>query len=117
LKIGKRDKDVLEKLHLLSGESKEAVRKIFEAFLISTIIDIGAGEEIIIPMVGIFKLKENGARIENNVKLAEIVIDKYKFSDTLAKNLIQMKEKKDSDISKLIRSRIRETFGEYLKDD
>jgi hypothetical protein len=75
------------------------------------------GEETNIPVIGDFKLEHIGSEYHNGKVEASVVVEEYKFDSCFRRNVVQMKNADDPEIYKAIKSRIRETFGEYLKKE
>ena len=114
MKISKNSKDAIEKIHLFSGEKRESIKNIFEALLIIMSIDVYNKEYTALPLIGSMKLKHNGSSILDGEKRASISIDKYIFDDFFLKSISDLADGDESSLRRMIRSKIRETLGDYL---
>jgi len=113
LRVTSLNKESIEKIHLLSGESKQTIRTFFESLISLILLDYIEGESTNIPFIGTFSVKYTGDKIVNGKKEADIEVE-LKPDNNLIKNVGQVHDKEECDIEKMIKMRVRESLRKYL---
>jgi hypothetical protein len=105
MRINSKNKDLIEKMHLISGESKDSIRNFFESLVTLLLVDYLENEKTSIPFFGNVKIKyEKG----------EVCLE-FDPEDVLLKNLDQMKNRKEPDIFGIFKLRIKRALSDYLQ--
>lgn len=108
------NKDIIDKMHMLTGESQMTIRSFFE-FLISLIVlNFKEGESTNIPFFGTITLDYSGDEVHNGVKQAIVDVD-FEPDQSLLRNIGQIEDGEESDIEKLIKVRIKESLANYVQ--
>ena len=108
--------EVIEKIHLISGNTKEETKSFFEALAIYIIMNYYGKEKIYLPQIGNFYIKYIGDIKESNKKKAVIEFE-FEPDNFLLRNVGQIEDGKEPDVVKFFKSRIRATLGEYIGED
>jgi len=103
------NKRTIDKISLMSGETKQKVKSLFESLISLIILDYMEGENTNIPFLGdiVLKYSEN-SKLSIDLKPESLLlsdIDEIVNGSGL------------SDIEKLIQQRIRESLRQYIQDD
>ncbi len=106
LRLSQEEKDLIYRVHLLSGKSMSDVNEMFESFCLCAVLSCLEKESIQIPMIGEMKVSYEGEEISALGKEAKVSIDvtpnKY-----FKKVIGQSKDGEESDIEKAFESKIR----------
>lgn len=107
------DKDMYEKVRLLSGQTIEETKNFFEA--LTTIIVLNYLEKIptIIPQLGSLSLKYEGDE-ELKDGIRAIVTPEILLDDYLLKNIGQVEDGVESDIEKKLKKKMSNSISEIL---
>ena len=108
-------KDTIEKIHLISGNKKEDTKNFFEALAIYVIMNYYGKEEIYLPNIGKLYFTYIGDQIKNEKKKAKVELE-FEPDDFLLRNIGQIEDGDEPDVSKFFISKIQSTLGEYLGD-
>lgn len=106
LRFSQEEKDLIYRVHLLSGKSMSDVNEMFESFCLCAVLACLENESIQIPMIGEMKVSYEGEEISALGKEAKVSIDvipnKY-----FKKVIGQSKDGEESDIEKAFESKIK----------
>ena len=108
------NKDTIDKIHLLSGESKQSVRNLFEALASLIILNYMEKESTNIPFLGNIILEQHGNEITKEGKVA-IVDIKIEPDNNLLKNIGQIDDGEETEIEKIFKRRIQESLRNYIQ--
>lgn len=115
MKFLKQDKEVLHRIHLLSGRSYEEVREVYEGFLYSIILSYLEKEPIYIPLFGnvdIHFTKDVLTRFGREAEL-EITIEP---SYTLKRIIGQIEDGEETDLEVILKDRIKKVLDEIVDE-
>lgn len=108
MKLSDKAIETINKIHLMSGESKESVRTVFESLITLILLNSLENETTTIPLLGDITL-------ENNVdRLSEIKVSN--IDSVLEKSYYQMYNKQESLIEKMFKSKITSTLEKYVNE-
>ncbi len=113
MRITSVNKESIEKIHLLSGESKQTIRTFFESLISLILLDYIEGESTNIPFIGTLSIEYIDEKITNGKKEANIKV-KLNPDSNLIKNVGQVQDKEECDIEKMIKLRVVEALRKYL---
>lgn len=108
------NKDSIDKIHLMSGESKQTVRSFFEYLAVLLVLNHTEGESTNIPFLGTVSIENKGLKIKDSTKGIDIDI-KIQPDLELLKMLQQSTEGDMSEIEKLFMTRIRDALRNYIQ--
>ena len=114
MRITSTNRNIIEEMGLFSGTDKQTIRNFFESLISIVILDYIEGETTNIPFLGTIKIEYKGEKLVEGEKEADIVIA-IEPENTLLKNIGQIKDKVESDIEKMIKTRMVEDLRSYLK--
>ena len=92
--ISQREKEVIELLRNLSGESEERIQNILLALMSYALMQYAEGEEIVVPLFGDFKIIYRGDKIIENKREAQLD-SFFSPSNILRKNIGQYEDFKN----------------------
>ena len=99
---------MIDRIHLMSGESKQTIRGFFESLVSLIVLNYIEGESTNIPFLGTVSIEFLRDKIDKNEK--EAVIDiRIDPDSALLKNIGQIQDGEESDIEKLIKIRIQDS--------
>lgn len=114
MKINERNKDTIEKIHLLTGETKGAVRQFFESLIFILTVDYINNESTNIPFFGEITIKNMGDTLEKGGKRVNLVIE-FDPEDIFQTNVGQIEDGEQSELEKVLRNRIRNSLSNYME--
>ena len=105
-KFSQEEKDLIYRIHLLSGKSLSDINEMFESFCLCTVLACLEKETLQVPMIGEMEVKYTGEDISAVGKEAkvEISVTPNKF---LRKVIGQVHDGEESDIEKSLELKIR----------
>ena len=113
LKYTKEEKDIIHRVHLISGKPYGEVTDVIESLCIVCVMAYMEKEPIDVPMLGRFEVKYNGDKIVNGEKEADITINIT--PGAFIKRVIgQIEDGDESDIEKILKEKIRKLLKEML---
>lgn len=115
MKLNSREKEVLEKLHLICGESVDVCRSVLEALSIVHILNFIDGTETVVPFFGSVKIDHLGDESLSGKLLKAKLGFKIEPSLILTKNIGQIVDGIESDIEKLFKKKIRSSMEEIIE--
>ena len=113
LKVNSQNKDTIEKLHLLTGESKETVRRFFESFAFLVTTNFLDDEWTNIPFFGDVKLHHVGDENVRGGKRVQLELD-FEAEENLLKNIGQVVDGDTSEIEQVFMNRIHSALNSYM---
>ena len=105
-KFSQEEKDLIYRIHLLSGKPLSDITEMFESFCLCTVLSCLEGEPLQIPMVGEMEVKYSGEDISALGKEAKVEIQ-VKPNKFLKKVIGQIQDGEESDIEKSFELKIR----------
>lgn len=105
LKLYKKEKEAIHKIHLLTGKSVEDVRDVYEGILFMVLLAYLEKEPVYFPFFGEIELKYLQDRITQKGRVAEIDID-FSPNEFLLRIIGQIEDRDESDIEKILKERI-----------
>lgn len=115
LKTNNKGKETIERMHLISGNKKDDTKNFFEALAIYIIMNYYGKDEIYLPYIGKLYFKYLGDQYQEDRKRAKVELE-FEPDDFLLRNIGQIEDGDEPDITKFFTSRIQATLGEYLGD-
>jgi hypothetical protein len=113
LKVNSQNKDTIEKLHLLTGESKETVRRFFESFAFLIATNYLENEWTNIPFFGDVKLHYVGDKNVRGGKRVQLELN-FEPEDNLLRNIGQIEDGETSEVEKTFMNRIHTALEAYM---
>ena len=105
-KFSQEEKDLIYRVHLLSGKSMSDITEMFESFCLCTVLSCLENESVHIPMLGELKMSYDGEDISALGKEARVSIEvtpnKY-----IKKVIGQIHDNEESDIEKSFELKIK----------
>lgn len=114
-KFSKQEKDVFNQIHLLSGRNYEEVQAVYEGFLYSIILAYIEKEPIHFPLFGEIEIQFLRDTLVKEGKEAELEIS-FQPSKFLKRVIGQIEDKEESDVEKLLKSRIHSALADILEE-
>ena len=105
LKLYKKEKEVVHKVHLLTGKPYEDVKEVFEGILYMVLLSYLEKEPIYFPFFGDMEIKYLKDKYTQNGRVAEIDID-FSPNDFLLRVIGQIEDKEESDLEKFLKGKI-----------
>lgn len=105
LKIYKKEKEVIHKVHLLTGKSFDDVKDVFEGILYMILLSYLEKEPVYLPFFGEIELKYLKDRFTQSGRVAEIDID-FSPNEFLLRTIGQIEDKEESDLEKFLKNKI-----------
>lgn len=100
------EKDLVYRVHLLSGKSMADISEMFESFCICMVLSCLEEEDLCIPMIGSMSVKYDGEEISAIGKEAKVNIN-VNPSKFLKKVIGQIKDGEESDIEKSLENKVK----------
>lgn len=113
LKIYKKEKEVIHKIHLLTGKPFNDVKDVFEGILYMMLLAYLEKEPVYLPFFGEFELKYLKDRYTQNGRVAEIDID-FSPNKFLLRTIGQIEDKEESDLEKFLKNKIHSILKDML---
>lgn len=113
LKMYKKEKEVIHKIHLLTGKPYEDVKEVFEGILYMVLLAYLEKEPVYIPFFGEIELKYLKDRYTQSGRVAEIDID-FSPNEFLLRVIGQIEDKEESDIEKFLKNKIHSILKSML---
>lgn len=100
------EKDLIYRIHLLSGKSMSDITEMFESFCTCAVLSCLEEEDLCVPMIGSMSVKYAGEELSAIGKEAkvQITVEPSKF---LKKIVGQIKDGEESDIEKSLENKIK----------
>lgn len=114
MRINQDNKDMIEKLYLLTEQDKGDIRRFFEAFAFIALTDYMEDGWTNIPFFGNVKIRKLGTTFEGDNKRMQLGLD-FEPEDSLEKNLGQIEDGEKAEIEEVFMNRIREQLSEYMR--
>ncbi len=114
LKFYKKEKEMIHKIHLLTGKPFDEVKEVFEGFLYMVLLSYLEKEPIYIPFFGDIEMKYLKDRITQSGRIAEIDID-FTPNPFLLRTIGQIEDKEESDLEKFLKNKIYSSIYDLLK--
>ncbi len=114
LKFYKKEKEVIHKVHLLTGKSENEIKEVFEGILYMILLSYMEKEPIYIPFLGEIDLKYLKDKYTQEGRIANIDIDfsPHKF---LLRTIGQIEDKEESDLEKYLKNKIHSILKNTLE--
>jgi len=114
MRISSDEKDIIDKISLLSGIKKADVRTVFETLSIVSALYYLNNESTDIPFIGNLSLSYEGEEFNKGTKKA-IVTGEMDLNDYLKKMIGQIEDDdSNSDIEKFMKQKIYSSLGNYI---
>lgn len=106
IRFSQEEKDLIYRIHLLSGKSLSDITEMFESFCLCSVLACLEKESVQIPLIGEMNIKYDGEEISALGKEAkvEISINPNKY---IKKVIGQIKDGEESDIEKSLELKIK----------
>jgi hypothetical protein len=114
IKLSKKEKEILHKVHLLTGKPYEDVKEIIEGFLKLGVLSCLEKEPVVFPLFGELDITYKGDKIVPQGKEA-ILETVFEPSPLLKRSIGQMKDGDESDLEKMLLGSIKESIQKYLE--
>ena len=114
MKLSTNEREIINKISIISGLKIETIRNVFESLASVTIMDYIEGNVVYVPFLGNFTINHIKDIKKNNRKEAIININ-FKPNPYISRNIGQINDGDESDIEKSFYNKIQETIGEILE--
>ena len=112
-RFSQEEKDLIYRIHLLSGKPMSDINEMFESFCLCTVLSCLEKETLQIPMIGEMKVSYDGEEISALGKEAKVTIEmtpnKY-----LKKVIGQIQDGEESDIEKSYELKIKNVLKSMM---
>lgn len=116
LKFSKSERELIHKIHLLSGKSYEDVREVFEGFISLGILSYIEKEPITLPFFGDLSIKYLRDRVTQNGREAELDFS-FEPNKFLTRNIGQIEDKEESDLEKILKDKIHSSLELMMSEE
>lgn len=116
MKFLKQEREVIHKIHLLSGRSYEEVKDVYEGFLYSIVLSYLEKEPIYFPLFGeidIHFIKDKMTKGGREAEL-EIIIQPHEM---LKRIIGQIEDGDETDLEIILKNKINKTLEVLLEED
>lgn len=114
MRFSKEEKDIIHRVHLLSGKPYNEVNDIFESLCLCAVIAFLEKESIDIPLFGRMEVSYKGDRMTENGKEAQLEIS-VEPSKELKRVIGQIEDQTESDLEKSLQSKIRNILKSFIQ--
>lgn len=114
LRFSREEKDLLHKIHLLSGRSYEEVKDVFEGFLYLSVLSYLEKDPVLIPFFGEFDIRYIRDAVTKEGREAELDIT-FEPNQFLKRVIGQIEDKDESDLEKMLKTKIHTILEDLLK--
>ena len=114
MRFSKEEKDIIHRVHLLSGKPYNEVNDIFESLCLCAVIAFLEKEPIDIPLFGRMEVSYKGDRMTENGKEAQLEIS-VEPSKELKRVFGQIEDQTESDLEKSLQSKIRNILKSFIQ--
>lgn len=113
MKFTKEEKDIIHRVHLLSGRSYDEVNDIFESLCLCAVLAFLEKEPIDIPLFGRMEVTYKGDKLTEKGMEAQLDI-KVTPSPELKRVIGQIEDEVESDIEKSLQSKIKNILKSFI---
>lgn len=113
MKFTKEEKDIIHRVHLLSGRSYDEVNEIFESLCLCAVLAFLEKEPIDIPLFGKMEVSYVGDSVTDKGLEAKLDI-KVTPSPALKRVIGQIEDEVESDIEKSLQSKIKNILRSFI---
>ena len=106
MKLSDGEREMLEKVHLLSGQTIETVKEVLEGIVTQMVFDFLEERPTSFPLIGDMKLDYLGDSIEDGARKARVHMT-FDPNNFLAKVIGQLVDGEENEIEKLYKRKIR----------
>jgi len=116
LKFSNVEKEVIQKIHLLSGRPYDEVKDVFEGFVFLGILSYLEKEPVTIPFFGDLTVSYLKDRVTEKGLEAELDFS-FEPNKFLIRSIGQIEDEDISDAEKLLKDRIHKSLEDMMKDE
>jgi hypothetical protein len=118
LKYSKTDKDVINRLHLLTGRSFEDCKEIIEGFFIMAMLNYMDDEDphMRVPLVGDFEFVYEGDVLKDKGRQAKVSL-KFNPDDFLLRVIGQIEDGAENEIEKYLKQKNASIFEGFFEEE
>lgn len=113
MRFTKEEKDIIHRVHLLSGKPYDEVNEIFEALCLCAVLAFLEKEPIDIPLFGKMNVTYTGEELTEKGKEAQVKID-VDPSPALKRVIGQIEDEVESDIEKSLQVKIKKILKSFV---
>ena len=113
-RFSKSEREILHRIHLLSGKSYEEVRDVFEGMLYLSVLSYLEKEPVVIPFFGEFDIKYVRDTVTKGGREAELDVD-FTPNKFLKRTIGQIEDKDESDMEKMLKDKIHTIISDLLQ--
>lgn len=114
MKFSKEEKDIIHRVHLLSGKPYNEVNEIFEALCLCSVIAFLEKEPIDIPLFGKMEVSYKGDKMTERGKEAQLEIS-VEPSKELKRVIGQIEDQTESDLERSLQNKIRNILKSFIQ--
>lgn len=114
IQFSKKEKEMVHKIHLLTGYPHSEVRDFFESFLVTFLIDYLEKDATSIPFFGDIKLKYLGDANFSTGRVAQVDAE-FSPTDFLVRTVGQIEDGEESDLEKHLKDKIQQILQNQAK--
>lgn len=114
IQFSKKEKEIVHKVHLLTGRPHSEVRDFFESFLVTFLVDYLEKDSTSIPFFGDIKLQYLGDVNTPGGRVAKVDID-FTPTDFLVRTVGQIEDGEESDLEKHLKDKIQQVIRDQLR--
>lgn len=116
IKFSKKEKEIVHRLHLLTGKPFNEVKDFYEGLLLNFVISYLDKEPVSIPLFGEIYFHYHGDEITSKGRKAKIDID-FTPSDLLIRVIGQIEDGEESDLEKALKEKNRIAIENPVSED
>lgn len=114
MKFTKEEKDIIHRVHLLSGRSYDEVNEIFESLCLCATLAFLEKEPIDIPLFGKMEVFYKGDKVTEKGREAQLDI-KVTPSPALKRVIGQIEDETETDIEKSLQTKIKNILRSFIQ--
>lgn len=113
MKLSEKNKDSIEKLHLLSGENKATIQKVFQNLVVLIALNYLEEDTTNIPFIGDIKLSHVSDEKVGNRAKAVVEVD-FEADDTIIRLIGNISNDGETSVEDLIKNKIRRELTDRI---
>ena len=114
MRLTDKNKDSIEKLHLLSGETKGTLQSVFQNLVVLLALNYLEGDATNIPFLGDIKITHERDEAVNGKAKAVLKVD-IKADDSIIRLIGNIKDNEETSVEQLIKAKIRNELSDKLQ--
>ena len=115
IKLSKKDKDTIQKIHLLTGQTFSETREFYEGLLLNFVLSYLEKEPVVLPLFGEISIHYLGDDITSKGRKAKVDID-FTPHENLIRNIGQIEDGDECDLEVHLKERVFKTLDTRIEE-